>query len=107
MGMSKKSRRDGLEVIGSGKKDKGKEREKRRDKDKKGKRRDKGKNRERMDVEESEFKLINASLVVSIPPVFANNPRAGVEEMLDSLVMRSVSLPFLPFPLPLPTRAKN
>jgi DNA-directed RNA polymerase I subunit RPA43 len=36
----------------------------------------------------SEFRLVNASLVVSIPPVFANNPRAGVEEMLDSMVMR-------------------
>lgn len=36
----------------------------------------------------SEFRLVNASLVVSIPPVFAGNPRAGVEEMLDSMIMR-------------------
>jgi DNA-directed RNA polymerase I subunit RPA43 len=36
----------------------------------------------------SEFRVVNASLVVSIPPVFASNPRAGVEEMLDSMVMR-------------------
>lgn len=36
----------------------------------------------------SEFKVVHASLVVSVPPVFASNPRAGVEEMLDSMVMR-------------------
>jgi DNA-directed RNA polymerase I subunit RPA43 len=45
---------------------------------------DKGKSRET----DSEFKVINASLVVSIPPVFSNTPRTGVEEMLDSMIMR-------------------
>lgn len=36
----------------------------------------------------SEFRVINASIVLSIPPVFASDLRAGVEEMLDSMVMR-------------------
>lgn len=36
----------------------------------------------------SEFRVINASLALSIPPVFASDLRAGVEEMLDSMVMR-------------------
>lgn len=36
----------------------------------------------------SEFRVINASLVLSIPPVFASDLRTGVEEMLDSMVMR-------------------
>jgi DNA-directed RNA polymerase I subunit RPA43 len=37
-----------------------------------------------------EFHVINASLTLSVPPVFGNNPRAGVEEMLDSMVMRCI-----------------
>ena len=45
---------------------------------------DKGKGRDR------EFQLVTSSMVVSVPPVFAGNPRAGVEEMLDSLIMRYV-----------------
>ena len=36
----------------------------------------------------SDFCVVNASLVLSVPPVFAANPRAGVQEMLDSMVMR-------------------
>ncbi|KAJ2918508.1 hypothetical protein MD484_g1881, partial [Candolleomyces efflorescens] len=43
---------------------------------------DKGKGRE--------FQLVTSSMAVSVPPVFAGNPRAGVEEMLDSLVMRYI-----------------
>ncbi|KAF5355189.1 hypothetical protein D9756_005231 [Leucocoprinus leucothites] len=39
---------------------------------------------------EGEFHVINASLRLSIPPIFANNPRSGVEEMLDSMVMRYI-----------------
>jgi DNA-directed RNA polymerase I subunit RPA43 len=39
-----------------------------------------------------EFTVVGASLVVSIPPVFASNPRAGVEEMLDSMVMRYITI---------------
>jgi DNA-directed RNA polymerase I subunit RPA43 len=48
---------------------------------------DKGKGRANSDMDR-EFEVISASLVVSIAPVFAANPRAGVEEMLDSMVMR-------------------
>ncbi|KAF8224964.1 hypothetical protein L208DRAFT_1308273 [Tricholoma matsutake] len=36
------------------------------------------------------FHVVKASLVVSIPPIFASNPRAGVEEMLDSMIMRYI-----------------
>lgn len=70
---SKKSKRDKkakeakAEKSGKGKKDKGKSKA--------------GESR-------SEFRVVNASLVVSISPVFAGNPRAGVEEMLDSMIMR-------------------
>jgi hypothetical protein len=52
------------------------------------KRRDKkGKARAR-EGDESEFTTVRASVVVSIPPIFASNARAGVEEMLDSMLMR-------------------
>ncbi|KXN90651.1 DNA-directed RNA polymerase I subunit rpa43 [Leucoagaricus sp. SymC.cos] len=40
---------------------------------------------------EGEFHVINASLTLSIPPIFTNNPRGGVEEMLDSMVMRYIT----------------
>lgn len=50
------------------------------------KRKDKGKARE----DEKQFKVISATLAISIPPVFANNLRAGAEEMLDSMIMRYV-----------------
>lgn len=48
------------------------------------KRKDKGKARE----DDRQFKVISATLAISIPPVFANNLQAGAEEMLDSMVMR-------------------
>ncbi len=35
-----------------------------------------------------EFQLVNATLALSVPPVFANKPTDGVKELLDSLVMR-------------------
>ncbi|KAF7376075.1 DNA-directed RNA polymerase I subunit rpa43 [Mycena sanguinolenta] len=46
----------------------------------KGKTKDKGKARE--SNAEAEFKTVTASLVVSVPPIFASNPYAGVQEML-------------------------
>jgi len=36
----------------------------------------------------SEFRLVNSSLLLSVPPVFSANPLVGVQEMLDSMVMR-------------------
>ena len=45
----------------------------------------KGKNAER-----NQFRVIQASLSLSIAPVFANNLRAGAEEMLDSMLMRYI-----------------
>ncbi|KAG6862220.1 hypothetical protein C0995_002151 [Termitomyces sp. Mi166 len=56
-----------------------KEKRERKDKQDKGKARD-----------STEFHVARTSLVVSIPPTFAGNPRAGVEEILDSMVMRRV-----------------
>ncbi len=47
---------------------------------------DKGKGKEV--PEESEFRLVRTTLTVSISPIFASNPRIGVEELLDSMVMR-------------------
>ena len=35
-----------------------------------------------------EFHAVGASLVLPLPPTFASNPKAGVQEMLDSMVMR-------------------
>lgn len=46
-------------------------------------------------ISHPQFQIVNASLLLSIPPVFAANPRAGAEEMLDSMVMRYFSL-YLP-----------
>lgn len=39
---------------------------------------------------DSQFKVVKATLALSIPPVFAMKPREGAEEMLDSMVMRFV-----------------
>ena len=36
------------------------------------------------------FRVVRASLTVSVAPVFANDLRGGVEEMLDSMLMRYV-----------------
>ncbi|KDQ21783.1 hypothetical protein BOTBODRAFT_123659 [Botryobasidium botryosum FD-172 SS1] len=38
----------------------------------------------------SQFIVKHATLSVSIPPVFASDPRDGVEQMLDSMVMRYI-----------------
>lgn len=37
---------------------------------------------------DGEFQVVRAALTLSVPPVFAANPRAGIEEMLDSMIMR-------------------
>ncbi|KAJ7132832.1 hypothetical protein C8R43DRAFT_1023575 [Mycena crocata] len=54
----------------------------------KSKTKNKGKARE--SNAEAEFQVVQASLVVSVPPIFASNPHTGVEEMLDSMVMRYI-----------------
>ena len=38
----------------------------------------------------SAYKIVETSLRLSIPPIFANDPKSGALEMLDSLVMRWV-----------------
>ncbi|KAG6821007.1 hypothetical protein H0H93_008636 [Arthromyces matolae] len=40
----------------------------------------------------TEFHVVRTSLVVSIPPAFSGNPRGGVEELLDSMVMKLAQL---------------
>lgn len=50
------------------------------------------KNRDKGKGKETAFQVVQSSLVLSISPVFASNPRAGVEEMLDSMIMRSAQL---------------
>lgn len=37
---------------------------------------------------DSEFRSVKASIVLAVPPVFANRLRDGVEEMLDTMIMR-------------------
>ena len=37
---------------------------------------------------DSEFRSVKASVVLAVPPVFANRLRDGVEEMLDTMTMR-------------------
>lgn len=37
---------------------------------------------------DNQFQVATTSLVLSVPPIFAGNPRGGVEEMLDSMIMR-------------------
>ncbi|KAI0329690.1 hypothetical protein GY45DRAFT_1324659 [Cubamyces sp. BRFM 1775] len=47
---------------------------------------DKGKSRATDDA----FRVVRASLTVSVPPAFAADLRGGVEEMLDSMLMRYI-----------------
>ncbi len=47
--------------------------------------------------ENDEFCSVNASIVLAVPPVFSNRLRDGVEEMLDSMIMRYAHIHF-PFP---------
>ena len=49
--------------------------------------------RARKEKENDEFRSVKASIVLSVPPVFANRLRSGVEEMLDTMIMRSSFLP--------------
>jgi len=44
---------------------------------------------------EGEFHVVKASIRLSVPPIFANNPRAGIEEMLDSMIMRCILLSYI------------
>jgi DNA-directed RNA polymerase I subunit RPA43 len=60
----------------------------------KSKSKDKGKARE--SDAEAEFQTVKASLVVSVPPIFASNPHAGVQEMLDSMIMRLARVVYIP-----------
>ena len=53
---------------------------------KKAGKRDKGKARATDDA----FRVVRASLTVSVPPKFAQDLRGGVEELLDSMLMRCV-----------------
>lgn len=46
----------------------------------------KGKGKENADCE---FRSIRASVILAVPPIFANRLRDGVEEMLDTMTMRS------------------
>lgn len=35
-----------------------------------------------------EFKRVHAKMVVSLPPIFVRDPQEGIEEMLDSMILR-------------------
>ncbi|KAI0256030.1 hypothetical protein BJV78DRAFT_1168721 [Lactifluus subvellereus] len=42
----------------------------------------------RKEKADGEFRSVKASIVLAVPPVFANRLRDGVEEMLDTMIMR-------------------
>jgi len=44
--------------------------------------------RARKEKANNEFRSVKASIVLAVPPVFANRLRSGVEEMLDTMIMR-------------------
>ncbi|KAF5385752.1 hypothetical protein D9615_002481 [Tricholomella constricta] len=46
--------------------------------------------KEKGKARDTEFHVVKTSLMVSIAPVFAGNLRAGVDEMLDSMIMRYI-----------------
>ena len=48
--------------------------------------------RARKGKETDEFCSVKASIVLAVPPVFANRLRCGVEEMLDTMIMRYVRI---------------
>ncbi|KAL1707493.1 hypothetical protein EV121DRAFT_199156 [Schizophyllum commune] len=50
----------------------------------------KDKGKARATPAESEFQVVKASLVISIPPAFTADPSRGALEMLDSMVMRYI-----------------
>jgi len=54
--------------------------------------------RARKEKEKNEFRSVKASIVLAVPPVFANRLRSGVEEMLDTMIMRCSTVPFPPLP---------
>jgi DNA-directed RNA polymerase I subunit RPA43 len=36
----------------------------------------------------SEFQQVEVSLVITLPPMFIGNPRSGIQDMLDSMLMQ-------------------
>ena len=55
--------------------------------------------RARKEKANDEFRSVKASIVLAVPPVFANRLRSGVEEMLDTMIMRCSTVPFAPISL--------
>ncbi|KAJ7703283.1 hypothetical protein B0H17DRAFT_1042573 [Mycena rosella] len=51
---------------------------------------EKGKGKAKESDADAQFQVVQASLVVSVPPMFASSPHAGVQEMLDSMIMRYI-----------------
>ncbi|KAJ3733645.1 hypothetical protein DFJ43DRAFT_995096 [Lentinula guzmanii] len=50
----------------------------------------KGKGKGKGKGKETAFQVVQSSLVISVSPVFSSNPRAGIEELLDSMIMRYI-----------------
>jgi hypothetical protein len=47
---------------------------------------------------QSPFHSIQATLVISLPPSFAQNPKSGAQELLDSMLMRYVPVMYTVWP---------
>jgi len=50
--------------------------------------------RARKEKANDEFRSVKASIVLAVPPVFANRLHSGVEEMLDTMIMRCSTFSF-------------
>ncbi|THH33250.1 hypothetical protein EUX98_g892 [Antrodiella citrinella] len=85
--VAKKRKHASADVLGepSTKRSKTEKTSKKEHKDRKEKK-DKGKAKE----EDGQFKVFQATLALSIAPIFASNLQAGAEEMLDSMIMRYI-----------------
>jgi hypothetical protein len=51
--------------------------------------------RARKEKANDEFRSVKASIVLAVPPVFTNRLHSGVEEMLDTMIMRCSTFLFL------------
>lgn len=52
------------------------------------KKKKKSKKHHKDDVSNQEFVRVKASMTISLPPIFVQDPTEGIEEMLDSMILR-------------------
>lgn len=52
------------------------------------KKKKKGKKHHKHNVPNQEFHRVQVNMTVSLPPIFVRDPTEGIEEMLDSMILR-------------------